>query len=91
MVAETLGDYCAGPNHVLPTLGFARAFGGVGVDSFQRRVYVQEASAEGLRTIGPDAALLARAEALEAHARAVDLRLAALDRRARSRTADACA
>ena len=88
---ETLGDYCAGPNHVLPTLGFARAFGGVGVDSFQRRVYVQEASAEGLRTIGPDAALLARAEALEAHARAVDLRLAALDRRARSRTADACA
>lgn len=88
---ETLGDYCAGPNHVLPTLGFARAFGGVGVDSFQRRVYVQQASPEGLRTIGPEAALLARAEALEAHARAVDLRLAALDRRVRSSVADACA
>jgi histidinol dehydrogenase len=77
---ETLGDYCAGPNHVLPTLGFARAFSGVGVESFLRRVYVQEASSAGLRAIGPDAARLARAEALEAHARAVDLRLAALDR-----------
>ena len=74
---ETLGDYCAGPNHVLPTLGFARAMGGVGVESFLRRVYVQEASADGLRAIGPEAAVLARAEALEAHARAIDLRLAA--------------
>ena len=72
---ETLGDYNAGPNHVLPTLGFARAYGGVGVDSFMRRVYVQEASADGLRTIGPEAAVLARAELLEAHARAVDVRL----------------
>ncbi|ANB19463.1 histidinol dehydrogenase [Dokdonella koreensis] len=77
---ETLGDYCAGPNHVLPTLGFARAYSGVGVDSFLRRVYVQELSAEGLAAIGPDAAVLARAESLEAHARAVDLRLAALGR-----------
>ncbi|HUD41318.1 MAG TPA: histidinol dehydrogenase [Dokdonella sp.] len=78
---ETLGDYCAGPNHVLPTLGFARAFSGVGVDSFLRRVYVQELSADGLAAIGADAALLARAERLEAHARAVDLRLAALPQR----------
>lgn len=77
---ETVGDYCAGPNHVLPTLGFARAFGGVGVDSFLRRVNVQELDAHGLRNIGDDAALLARAERLEAHARAVDVRLAALDR-----------
>jgi histidinol dehydrogenase len=77
---ETVGDYCAGPNHVLPTLGFARAFGGVGVDSFLRRVNVQELSADGLREIGGDAALLARAERLEAHARAVDVRLAALGR-----------
>lgn len=78
---ETLGDYCAGPNHVLPTLGFARAFSGVGVDSFLRRVYVQELSADGLAAIGGDAALLARAERLEAHARAVDLRLTALPQR----------
>lgn len=77
---ETVGDYCAGPNHVLPTLGFARAFGGVGVDSFVRRVNVQELSAEGLRAIGPEAAVLARAEQLEAHAQAVDVRLAAMAR-----------
>jgi histidinol dehydrogenase len=75
---ETVGDYCAGPNHVLPTLGFARAFGGVGVDSFLRRVNVQELSAGGLRAIGAEAALLARTEQLEAHAQAVDLRLAAM-------------
>ncbi len=72
---ETVGDYCAGPNHVLPTLGFARAFSGLGVASFLRRVSVQELSGEGLRRIGPEAALLARAERLEGHARAVDLRL----------------
>lgn len=75
---ETVGDYCAGPNHVLPTLGWARSCGGVGVDSFLRRISVQELSADGLRGIGPEAALLARAEQLEAHARAVDLRLARL-------------
>jgi histidinol dehydrogenase len=77
---ETVGDYCAGPNHVLPTLGFARSFSGVGVDSFVRRVNVQELSAEGLRCIGGDAALLARTERLDAHARAVDLRLEAIAR-----------
>lgn len=77
---ETVGDYCAGPNHVLPTLGFARSFSGVCVDSFVRRVNVQELSSEGLRTIGGDAALLARAERLEAHARAVDVRLQTITR-----------
>jgi histidinol dehydrogenase len=81
---ETLGDYCAGPNHVLPTLGFARACSGVGVDSFLRRVNVQEASPDGLRAIGAEAAVLARSEALEAHARAVDLRIASLARRKRA-------
>ncbi|MEO8460600.1 MAG: histidinol dehydrogenase [Dokdonella sp.] len=79
---ETVGDYCAGPNHVLPTMGFARAIGGVGVDSFLRRVNVQELSRNGIRAIGPDAARLARAERLEAHARAVDVRLAAIERAA---------
>jgi histidinol dehydrogenase len=86
---ETIGDYCAGPNHVLPTLGFARAFGGVGVDSFLRRVNVQELSADGLRAIGGDAIVLARAESLEAHARAVDLRLAALAQSADALSASA--
>lgn len=80
---ETVGDYCAGPNHVLPTLGFARSIGGVGVDSFVRRVNVQELTADGLRGIGGEAARLARAERLEAHARAVDVRLAALNGGAR--------
>jgi histidinol dehydrogenase len=79
---ETVGDYCAGPNHVLPTLGFARAFGGVGVDSFLRRVNVQELKPEGLLAIGGDASVLARAEQLEAHARAVDFRLDAIARSA---------
>ncbi len=83
---ETVGDYCAGPNHVLPTLGFARSFSGVGVDSFVRRVNVQELSTEGLRTIGRDAALLARTEQFEGHARAVDLRLDAIARGAKTAT-----
>jgi histidinol dehydrogenase len=81
---ETVGDYCAGPNHVLPTLGFARSIGGVGVDSFLRRVNVQELEANGLLGIGGEAASLARSEGLEAHARAVDIRLATLNASART-------
>ncbi|MDR2011635.1 MAG: histidinol dehydrogenase [Rhodanobacter sp.] len=78
---ETVGDYCAGPNHVLPTLGFARSFSGVGIDSFVRRVNVQELDAAGLAGIGADAALLARTEQLEAHARAVTRRLVTLGKK----------
>ncbi|MCB1559834.1 MAG: histidinol dehydrogenase [Xanthomonadales bacterium] len=73
--AEVLGDYCSGTNHVLPTAGAARAWSGVSVASFQRRISVQSVSEQGLRRIGPCAATLARAEGLEAHARAVDRRL----------------
>jgi histidinol dehydrogenase len=72
---ETLGDYCSGTNHVLPTNGAARAWSGVSVASFQRSISLQEVSAEGLRGIGPCAVTLARAEGLEAHARAVLRRL----------------
>jgi len=86
---ETVGDYCAGPNHVLPTSGFARAYSGVGVASFQRRMSVQVLEPEGLRRIGPEAALLARAERLEAHARAVEVRLARLDSTVRDRDSEA--
>jgi histidinol dehydrogenase len=75
---ESLGDYCSGTNHVLPTYGFARAFSGLGVEDFQRRITVQTASAEGLRGIGPTAITLARLEGLEAHASAVERRLLAL-------------
>ncbi|UCC15363.1 MAG: histidinol dehydrogenase, partial [Gammaproteobacteria bacterium] len=75
---ESLGDYCSGTNHVLPTYGFARAFSGLGVEDFQRRITVQTASADGLRGIGPTAMTLARLEGLEAHASAVERRLLAL-------------
>jgi len=77
---ESLGDYCSGTNHVLPTYGFARAFSGLGVEDFQRRITVQSASREGLEDIGPTAVTLARLEGLEAHASAVEIRLRALAR-----------
>jgi histidinol dehydrogenase len=76
---ESLGDYCSGSNHVLPTYGYARSYSGVSVASFQKQITVQEATPEGLRAIGPCAATLAAAEQLEAHRRAVTMRLAALD------------
>lgn len=75
---ESIGDYCSGSNHVLPTYGYARSFSGVSVASFQKQVTVQQLSADGLRGIGPCAEILAEAEQLEAHRRAVSLRLAAL-------------
>jgi len=77
---ESVGDYASGSNHVLPTYGYARSHSGVSVASFQKQISVQELSADGLRAIGPCTATLAAAEQLEAHRRAVTLRLAALDR-----------
>jgi histidinol dehydrogenase len=73
--AEALGDYCSGTNHVLPTDGAARAWSGLGVSSFQTAISVQSLDRAGLLAIGPCAITLARAEALEAHARAVQLRM----------------
>ncbi|MDW2981038.1 histidinol dehydrogenase [Rhodanobacter sp. KK11] len=75
---ESVGDYCSGSNHVLPTYGYARSYSGVSVASFQKQITVQEVSADGLRRIGPCTATLAAAEQLEAHRRAVTLRLEAL-------------
>jgi histidinol dehydrogenase len=63
----------------LPTYGYARSYSGVSVASFQKQITVQELSPEGLRAIGPCTATLAAAEQLEAHRRAVTLRLAALE------------
>ncbi len=74
---ESLGDYCSGTTHVLPTGGAARAWSGVSVASFQRSISVQQVSREGLRAIGPCAVTMARAESLEAHAQAVVQRLEA--------------
>jgi histidinol dehydrogenase len=78
---ESVGDYCSGSNHVLPTYGYARSYSGLSVASYQKQITVQEVSEEGLRHIGPCAATLAAAEQLEAHRRAVTLRLAALEAR----------
>ncbi|BFI95913.1 MAG: histidinol dehydrogenase [Rhodanobacter sp.] len=76
---ESVGDYCSGSNHVLPTYGHARSYSGVSVASYQKQITVQEVSADGLRAIGPCTATLAAAEQLEAHRRAVTLRLAELE------------
>ena len=73
---EALGDYCSGSNHVLPTYGWARSVSGLSVASFQKQVTLQECTADGLRAIGPCAATLAAAERLDAHRRAVEVRLA---------------
>ncbi|QDH74039.1 histidinol dehydrogenase [Brevundimonas sp. M20] len=72
--AETLGDYAAGPSHVLPTDGGARTLGGITTASFMTSMSVQSVSAAGAAGLAPVAAQLARMEGLEAHARAADLR-----------------
>ncbi len=72
--AETLGDYAAGPSHVLPTDGGARTLGGITTASFMTSMSVQMVTEAGAERLGPIAARLARLEGLEAHARAADLR-----------------
>ena len=76
--SESLGDYCSGTNHTLPTNGYARAYSGVSVSSFQLSISTQHISRKGLQRIGPCAETLARCEQLEAHAQSVSLRLASL-------------
>jgi histidinol dehydrogenase len=75
---ETMGDYCSGTNHVLPTYGHARAYSGLGVIDFVKRITVQELTPDGLRGLGPTARTLALLESLEGHANAVTVRLEAL-------------
>jgi histidinol dehydrogenase len=74
--AETLGDYAAGPSHVLPTDGGARTLGGITTASFMTTMSVQRVTVAGAAALAPVAARLARLEGLEAHARAADLRCA---------------
>ena len=76
---ESVGDYCSGTNHVLPTYGFARSYSSLGVTDFLRSMTVQSLTAEGLRNVGPIAERLAALEGLDAHGRAVRERLDALD------------
>jgi histidinol dehydrogenase len=75
---ESIGDYCSGTNHVLPTYGYARAYSGLSVLDFTRRMTVQELDPAGLSRLGPVAQTLAGLEGLDAHAAAVTVRLAAL-------------
>ena len=73
--SESLGDYCAGPNHVLPTSGTARFSSPLGVYDFQKRSSIIEVSEQGAQVLGKIAAELAYGEGLQAHARAAELRL----------------
>ena len=73
--AQPMGDYISGPNHTLPTGGMARVRGGLSVNDFVKLITVQQYSAQALRTLGPQAALLAEAEGLTGHAEAIRTRL----------------
>jgi histidinol dehydrogenase len=73
--AEALGDYCAGPNHVLPTSRTARYSSPLGVYDFQKRSSLIMCSAEGASELGKTASTLARGEGLEAHARSAEYRI----------------
>ena len=72
---ESVGDYASGTNHTLPTNGFARAYSGVSLDSFVKKITFQNVSKEGLKNIGNSVKLMAAAEGLDAHKNAVDIRL----------------
>ncbi|GAB3936041.1 histidinol dehydrogenase [Larkinella terrae] len=76
---ESAGDYASGTNHTLPTNGFARAYSGVSLDSFVKKITVQHISREGIQLLGPTIEAMAEAESLTAHKHAVSLRLASLE------------
>ena len=81
--AQPMGDYISGPNHTLPTGGMARVRGGLSVYDFVKLITVQEYSIEGIRALGPKAALLAVAEGLVGHAEAIRVRLTPAGRQTR--------
>lgn len=76
---ESAGDYASGTNHTLPTNGYARAYSGVSVDSFVKKITFQEISPAGLKKLGPVIEVLAEAESLIAHKQAVSIRLKKLE------------
>ena len=79
LTPESAGDYASGTNHTLPTNGFARAYSGVNLDSFRKKITFQEITPEGLKNIGPSVEVMAEAEALTAHKNAITLRLKSLE------------
>ncbi|MBQ8676477.1 MAG: histidinol dehydrogenase [Bacteroidaceae bacterium] len=72
---ESAGDYASGTNHTLPTSGYAKAYSGVSLDSFIRKITFQELTPEGIQNIGPAVELMAQHEQLDAHRRAMTLRM----------------
>ena len=80
LTPESAGDYASGTNHTLPTNGYAKAYSGVCLDSFVRKMTFQEIRPEGLRRIGPAIELMAANESLDGHKNAVTVRLAELER-----------
>lgn len=75
---ESAGDYASGTNHTLPTNGYAKAYSGVNLDSFTKKITFQKITRQGIQSIGPAIELMAEAEGLQAHKNAVTLRLAEL-------------
>ena len=75
---EALGDYASGTNHTLPTNGYAKAYAGVALESFMKYITFQKATEEGIRNLGPSVERMAEAEQLEAHKRAISIRLTQL-------------
>ena len=73
---ESAGDYASGTNHTLPTSGWAHSCSGVNIDSFMRKMTIQELSRDGIETLAPTIVAMAEAEGLEAHANAVKVRIA---------------
>jgi len=72
---ESVGDYASGTNHVLPTYGYARMYSGVSLDAFMKKMTVQRLTRDGLELLGPSVAKMAEVEGLDAHRRAVTVRL----------------
>jgi histidinol dehydrogenase len=75
LTPESAGDYASGTNHTLPTSGFAKAFSGVSVDTFLKKITFQHLTAQGLNNIGNTVEILAEAEGLQAHKNAITIRL----------------
>ena len=75
LTPESAGDYASGANHVLPTYGFTRAYGGLSVFSFMKTMTAQSLSPEGLKNLGATIVTMAEAEGLEGHANAVRVRM----------------
>ena len=80
LTPESAGDYASGTNHTLPTNGYAKAYSGVSLDSFIRKITFQEILPEGIQTIGPAIEEMAANEHLDAHKNAVTIRLKAINK-----------